>query len=96
MVFLRKSSALFAISLGVSFIACSAAYGDTCNSNLVSYWGQNSYGGSSPTYAANWQERLSYYCNDDSVDVFPIAFLDVLSASGGLPELNLANTCSDR
>lgn len=96
MVYLRRPSALFVISLGVSSITGSTAYGDTCNSNIVSYWGQNSYGETNPKDSANGQRRLSYYCEDDSVDVFPIAFLDILSASGGLPELNLANTCSDR
>lgn len=92
---LRTSSTLFAASLGASLITGSLAYGDTCNDNFVSYWGQNSYGAANGADTANWQQRLDYYCNDDSVDVFPIAFLDVFSATGGLPEINLANTCND-
>lgn len=65
----------------------------TCNSNVVAYWGQNSYGAAGGAQA-NWQQRLSYYCNDASVDVFPIAFLDVFQGTGGDPEINLANTCN--
>lgn len=90
-----STSSIFALSLGASLISGSIAYGDTCNTNFVSYWGQNSYGAANSADTANWQQRLSYYCNDDSVDVFPIAFLNVFSATGGLPEINLANTCND-
>ena len=97
MLSLRDISSFFAICLGVhvSFVSISTAYGEeTCNSNVVSYWGQDSYGAFKSTGSGNWQKRLSYYCNDDSVDVFPIAFLNEFSASGGLPTINLANSCN--
>lgn len=90
---LATSSALFAISLGASYLTGSAAYGDTCNSNFVSYWGSNSYGAIYPD-TANWQKRLSFYCQDNSIDVIPIAFLNVFSSTGGLPQIDLANTCN--
>lgn len=67
----------------------------TCDSNFVAYWGQNSYGAANPNNQAGWQQRLSAYCQDSSIDVIPIAFLDVFSSTGGLPVINLANTCND-
>ncbi|PSR71375.1 hypothetical protein PHLCEN_2v12751 [Hermanssonia centrifuga] len=32
--------------------------------------------------------------NDDSIDAFPIAFLNVFFGAGGLPSIDLANTCN--
>ncbi|KAF5377574.1 hypothetical protein D9615_005148 [Tricholomella constricta] len=58
------------------------------------YWGQNSYGAAHGTDTANFQKRLSYYCNDNAIDVFPVAFLNVFFGTGGLPSINLANICS--
>ncbi|KAF8761064.1 Glycoside hydrolase family 18 protein [Rhizoctonia solani] len=43
---------------------------------------------------AGWQKPISYYCQDDSVDVLPIAFVNQFFGTGGLPALNLANTCN--
>ncbi|EEB93590.1 hypothetical protein MPER_07725, partial [Moniliophthora perniciosa FA553] len=31
---------------------------------------------------------------DDAIDVFPIAFLDIFFGPGGVPSINLANTCN--
>ena len=39
----------------------------------------------------NFQKTLSTYCADDSIDAFPIAFLNVFYSTGGLPSINLAN-----
>ncbi|KAF9014997.1 class III chitinase [Cyathus striatus] len=58
------------------------------------YWGQNSYGAAHGTDTANFQKTLSFYCNDNAVDVFPIAFLNVFFGTGGVPSINLANTCN--
>lgn len=56
------------------------------------YWGQNSYGATHSSDPANWQQRLSFYCGDDStIDAFPVAFLNVFFGTGGLPSINLAN-----
>ncbi|KAI6039115.1 glycoside hydrolase family 18 protein [Pisolithus marmoratus] len=63
------------------------------NTNLAVYWGQDSYGANNPSDTANWQQPISYYCNDDAIDTFPIAFLDQFFAAGGLPSINLANSC---
>ncbi|KAJ3905402.1 glycoside hydrolase [Lentinula edodes] len=73
----------------------SAAFNPTGNTNLVAYWGQNSYGATHTSDTANWQTNLAHYCQDDTVDVFPLAFLDVFFGIGSLPEINFANTCND-
>jgi chitinase len=54
-------------------------------------WGQNSYGAVNSADTANWQQPLSYYCQDDGIDVIPIAFLNKFFSVGNLPEINLAN-----
>jgi chitinase len=87
----------------------------------VAYWGQNSFG-AVDSNQAGWQKPISYYCQDDSIDVFPIAFvnqffgtvspvsnwppnaasvsyiptlsLTFTPSQGGLPALNLANSCN--
>ncbi|TEB39358.1 class III chitinase [Coprinellus micaceus] len=61
--------------------------------NVAVYWGQNSYG-AGHSDAANQQQRLSYYCNDNGIDVFPLAFLHVFFGPDNLPSINLANTCN--
>ncbi|KAI6028833.1 glycoside hydrolase family 18 protein [Pisolithus orientalis] len=65
------------------------------NTNLVVYWGQDSYGVDNPSDTANWQQPMSYYCNDDTIDTFPIASLNAFFATGGLPSINLGNSCSN-
>ncbi|KAF8887966.1 glycoside hydrolase superfamily [Gymnopilus junonius] len=71
-----------------------AAFDNTRFDNVAVYWGQNSYGAVNPSNTANWQQRLSFYCNDNAVDVFPLAFMNVFFGTGGLPSINLANTCN--
>ncbi|KAJ3826963.1 glycoside hydrolase family 18 protein [Lentinula raphanica] len=61
---------------------------------LVAYWGQNSYGAKHPTDFANWQTNLAHYCQDDVINVIPLAFLNVFFGEGELPEINFANSCS--
>ncbi|KAJ3928897.1 MAG: glycoside hydrolase family 18 protein [Lentinula lateritia] len=74
----------------------SAAFNPTGNTNVsVIYWGQNSYGATHTSDTANWQTNLANYCQDDTVDVFPLAFLDVFFGIGSLPEINFANICND-
>ncbi|ORY04643.1 glycoside hydrolase [Basidiobolus meristosporus CBS 931.73] len=55
--------------------------------------GQNSYGGGGGD-SSGWQKNLAYYCQDDTVDVIPVSFLNTFFGKGGFPELNLANTCN--
>ncbi|KIK05569.1 carbohydrate-binding module family 5 protein [Laccaria amethystina LaAM-08-1] len=55
--------------------------------SIFSYWGQSSN-------TTNAQHRLAFYCADNVIDVFPIAFLQKFFGTGGAPEINLANTCN--
>ncbi|KAF8328854.1 glycoside hydrolase superfamily [Cantharellus anzutake] len=81
--------------LNLLSLSKAAAYDEQCNSNLVTYWGQNSYGAANSVDNANWQKRLSHYCQDDTINAIPIAFLNVFSDGTGNPQINLANTCND-
>ncbi|KAJ3537979.1 hypothetical protein NM688_g6586 [Phlebia brevispora] len=69
------------------------AFNMNTNNNVAAYWGQNAYGGGAGSNPALWQQPIDYYCGDDSVDAFPIAFLNVFFSTGGLPAINLANSC---
>jgi len=60
---------------------------------LDRYWGQNSYGATSSN-TAYYQHPISFYCHDDAIDALPVAFVDTFFGTGGLPVLNLANTCN--
>ncbi|KAI3604594.1 glycoside hydrolase family 18 protein [Moniliophthora roreri] len=81
--------------LSLSLLVCSVwAYDNSRSDNLVVYYGQNSYG-ATHSDTGNFQQRLSFYCQDDVINVFPLAFLHVFFGPGGLPEINLANTCNN-
>jgi hypothetical protein len=69
------------------------------SSQVVAYYGQNSYGATNPgdtgnilfclisfsahPRPANYQRNLSYYCGDGTIDVLPIAFLDAFFSGPG-------------
>ncbi|CAK5262051.1 unnamed protein product [Mycena citricolor] len=78
----------------LAFSASAAGFDISRNDNLAVYWGQNSYGVTNPGNPSQWQQTISSYCQDDVIDIIPIAFLDVFVSTGGLPDLNLANICS--
>ncbi|KAF4623693.1 hypothetical protein D9613_001655 [Agrocybe pediades] len=62
------------------------AFSETFNDNLaVSYWGQDS---------AGHQQRLGFYCDDDTIDTIPLAFLYIFFGKGGQPVIDFANICS--
>ncbi|KAI0045076.1 carbohydrate-binding module family 5 protein [Auriscalpium vulgare] len=81
---------VFVLSLAPMLVA---AFDMSRNDNLAVYWGQNSYG-ATHSDTANWQQTLSFYCQDNSIDTFPLAFLDVAFDTGGLPSFDLSNICS--
>jgi len=70
-----------------------AAYDNTRSDNLAVYYGQNSYG-ATHSDTAGWQKDLATYCQDDAINAIPLAFLNVYFSTGGMPEINMANTCS--
>ncbi|KAJ7139780.1 class III chitinase [Mycena epipterygia] len=71
-----------------------AAFDNTRFDNTAVYWGQNSIGANPATPVANYQKTLSFYCADNAIDVFPIAFVTAFFSTGGEPSINLANTCN--
>ncbi|EJD41762.1 glycoside hydrolase [Auricularia subglabra TFB-10046 SS5] len=85
---LLPAAALLALPLAAS------AYDNSRFDNVVAYWGQNSYGARNGNDPGNWQKSVDFYCNLDTMDVFPISFLTVAFSTGGLPAINLANTCN--
>ncbi|KAJ7052515.1 glycoside hydrolase [Mycena amicta] len=54
---------------------------------------QNSFGAAGGAQSG-WQQQIGTYCQDDVINVLPIAFVDVFFSTGGLPDLNMANVCS--
>ncbi|KAK9687388.1 Chitinase 2, partial [Basidiobolus ranarum] len=72
----------------------SGVFDPNCNDNLAVCKGQNSFGGAGGS-PSGWQKNLADYCQDDTIDIIPVAFLNTYFGKGGLPELNLANTCND-
>ncbi|KAF5392182.1 hypothetical protein D9757_001373 [Collybiopsis confluens] len=86
---------LTTVALLLSASCTLAAFNPSGNTNLVAYWGQDSYGATHSSDTANFQTNLAHYCQDDTVDVFPLAFVDVFFGIGGVPEINFANSCND-
>ncbi|KAJ3556869.1 hypothetical protein NM688_g1787 [Phlebia brevispora] len=70
------------------------AFDNTRFDNVAVYWGQNSYG-ATHTDVANFQQPLAFYCQDDAIDVFPVAFMNEFFSTGNIPSINLANTCNN-
>ncbi|KAJ3489443.1 hypothetical protein NLI96_g2139 [Meripilus lineatus] len=94
MVFLKTPSLLSLLGLLLtSGITQTLAFDNNRNDNLAVYWGQNSYG-ATHSDSANWQKRLSTYCQDNAIDAFPIAFMNVFFGAGGVPSIDLANICN--
>jgi len=83
-----------ALFSSAAFLLQTWAFDNSRYDNVAVYWGQNSYGAAHGTDTANFQKKLSFYCNDNAIDVFPIAFLNVFFGTGGLPSINLANICN--
>ncbi|KAG6820424.1 hypothetical protein H0H93_000670 [Arthromyces matolae] len=95
MAFLQRLRGLIAACVALSLTAGHVqAFDNSRSDNLAVYWGQNSYGATHTSDTANWQQSISHYCQDATINAIPIAFLNVFSSTGGLPEINLANTCN--
>ncbi|KIJ54039.1 carbohydrate-binding module family 5 protein [Sphaerobolus stellatus SS14] len=91
---------VFCSSLRFSFLALlqivslAVAFDNTRYDNVAVYWGQNSYG-ATHSDVVNFQQPINFYCNDNAIDVFPVAFVNTFFGTGGLPVMNLANTCNN-
>ncbi|KAJ5517771.1 Glycoside hydrolase superfamily [Penicillium expansum] len=60
-------------------------------SNIVVYWGQNSFNGKGDEA----QQPLAYYCDNDDIDVIPMAFNMMVNGPGGAPEIDFSITSKD-
>ncbi|KAJ1879778.1 Chitinase 2 [Coemansia sp. RSA 1722] len=69
-----------------------AAYDSSCSTNVVTYWGQNSWGGGHLDQPDKWEKPLAAYCEDSTFDVINISFLTNFNLTG-LPVLNHAFHC---
>ncbi|KAJ2481284.1 Chitinase 2 [Coemansia sp. RSA 2320] len=69
-----------------------ATFNPTCANNVVTYWGQNSWGGAHLSDPANWEGTLGSYCQDSTFDIINISFLTNYNLTG-LPVLNHAFHC---
>ncbi|KAJ1774019.1 Chitinase 2 [Coemansia sp. RSA 1813] len=69
-----------------------ADYDSTCSNNVVTYWGQNSWGGGHLNEPDNWEKPLASYCQDSTFDIINISFLTNFNLTG-LPVLNHAFHC---
>ncbi|CDO71800.1 Glycoside Hydrolase Family 18 protein [Trametes cinnabarina] len=89
---------LFRLAAALSALCIAAipavAFDNSRSDNLAVYWGQNSYGATHLSDVANWQKPIDYYCQDDTINAIPIAFLNVFQSTGGFPSINLASTCN--
>ncbi|KAJ1727828.1 Chitinase 2 [Coemansia biformis] len=72
-----------------------SAYSPACANNVVTYWGQNSWGGSHLDKPNQWEKSLASYCQDETFDVINMAFLVNYNLTG-LPVLNHAFHCETK
>ncbi|KAJ2801621.1 Chitinase 2, partial [Coemansia helicoidea] len=72
-------------------VAASADTAD-CANTVVTYWGQNSWGGSHLDQRSRWEQPLAAYCQDSTFDIINISFLINYNLTG-LPVLNHAFHC---
>ncbi|KAK9375521.1 uncharacterized protein V1513DRAFT_442231 [Lipomyces chichibuensis] len=80
---------VFACSLlSAMMVGTAHGFDTSSNTNMVMYWGQNSYG------QVGSQLDLASYCQDSTNDIIVIAFLSIFfDSSSGLPEVNFAGSC---
>ncbi|PLB51890.1 class III chitinase [Aspergillus steynii IBT 23096] len=79
---------ILALSMGMASLGGVYAKLDlSSSSNVVVYWGQNSFAGTGDLA----QQRLGYYCDDSNIDVIVLAFLTRVNGQGGAPEVDFAN-----
>ncbi|CAL1717246.1 unnamed protein product [Somion occarium] len=85
-MFSRGIGTLLAFTLSIGLLGGVLAFDNTRKDNLAVYWGQNGAGS---------QQRLSFYCADDTINVIPLAFLYIFRGTGGQPVVDLGSQCSD-
>ncbi|KAF9160216.1 Chitinase 1 [Actinomortierella ambigua] len=76
-------SAIFGLTLLTHSVS---GFNPLSRTNVVNYWGQNSV-----SYSGGKEASLATYCQENTVDVFAVAFVHQIV--DGKPLLNLANHC---
>ncbi|KAI4285597.1 MAG: hypothetical protein L6R38_000499 [Xanthoria sp. 2 TBL-2021] len=78
---------LLAIVASVSAATAAASFDAGANTNMAVYWSDQGQGPN--------QQRLAHFCADSSIDIIPIAFLNVFpdQVNGGYPGTNFGNQC---
>lgn len=89
---MRRSQSYISWSLLLASIGGAQAKLDlNSTSNLVVYWGQNS----GLLKGADEQKPLAHYCENEDIDVIPMAFDMMVNGPGGAPEIDFAVTSGD-
>lgn len=81
------NSVLYLSAFIAAFKGVQAGINLDSSQNVAIYWGQNSI----DLTGTDGQQRLSYYCDNDDVDVFMLSFVTMFEGLGGYPETNFAN-----
>ncbi|KAJ5099619.1 Glycoside hydrolase superfamily [Penicillium argentinense] len=74
-----------------SLIGVQAKLDLNSTSNIAIYWGQNSLQGK----GGDLQKPLGEYCENNAIDVIPIAFNMMVNGPGGAPEIDFSVTSQD-
>lgn len=78
---------LFAASTILSLV--SAFFDINSNSNVALYWGQNTIGSQTGNKVS--EQNLTYYCENDQVDIVLLSFLSHFPGENGVPTLTFHN-----
>ncbi|KAJ5775137.1 uncharacterized protein N7511_000148 [Penicillium nucicola] len=93
---MRSSESILSWSLLLASLGGVQAKLDLKSSkNVVVYWGQNSLENSSGGKKVESQKSLAYYCDNEDIDVIPMAFDMMVNGPGGAPEIDFANSSGD-
>ncbi|KIM48367.1 glycoside hydrolase family 18 protein [Hebeloma cylindrosporum] len=87
-LYFKDVSPWTSLILAVCLALCAnevGAFSSDRNDNMAVYWGQDS---------AGHQQRLGFYCDDDTIDAIPLAFLYIFFGKGGEPVMDFSNICS--
>ncbi|KAL8845959.1 MAG: hypothetical protein Q9221_008921 [Calogaya cf. arnoldii] len=78
---------ILALVASISAATAAANFDAGANTNMAVYWNDQGQGPS--------QQRLAHLCEDSSIDIIPIAFLNIFpdQVNGGYPGTNFGNQC---
>ncbi|KAJ5575617.1 Glycoside hydrolase superfamily [Penicillium sp. DV-2018c] len=92
LVIMRPYQGILSWSLLLASIGGAQAKLDlNSTSNMVVYWGQNSFNGKGDKA----QQPLAHYCDNEDIDVIPMAFNMMVNGPGGAPEVDFSVTSKD-